>query len=522
MYCFFGKGKFAMSCLKNAAKIVVLLLLLSSVCVVVIYFTLLTPQKRAIKHLGFIHQSITEMHPAVLDASALDFQTWHKTAYESTKALLPSVHSVADERALLNYYFAGYKDSHLAGYLADSIYSLFERPTEQWAGWLMAATASGYEVIYSLGGDLYPEVGMQLISCDNQPIDELLQSRYAPYIDMRWSLLIARDQVVKALTQQREGYEVLARPYISQCAFKRTAGKEVYFPFAWQPLGETNKRHINSLNFKKYTFPSLTYKENNVAWINVSDFKLESASAYESHQQLLKDLNLLQGNETLVFDLRLNSGGNSGFGNEILTAVFGRSGMMYLETQLVEKFGASESFYRPSWSFYWSRDYAIKQLIASQGGNSSQVKWMSAINERLKKALENNEQRFSQQEALAGLMDGSEEAESEGWNYRGKVIVITDKRCVSSCLNFMDFLKQIPQIQHWGEPTNADTVYTEVVEMWHDYHKDAYSFMVPVKQWTNRPRKDNEPYSPDIVFNGNIYDDKAVERWVLKLSALEK
>jgi hypothetical protein len=46
--------------------------------------------------------------------------------------------------------------------------------------------------------------------------------------------------------------------------------------------------------------------------------------------------------------------------------------------------------------------------------------------------------------------------------------------------------------------------------------------MVPVKQWTNRPRKDNEPYSPDIVFNGNIYDDKAVEWWVLKLSGLEK
>ena len=87
---------------------------------------------------------------------------------------------------------------------------------------------------------------------------------------------------------------------------------------------------------------------------------------------------------------------------------------------------------------------------------------------------------------------------------------------MSSCLDFVDRLKQIPNVLHWGEPTSADTVYTEVTDMWHDYHKDAYRFMVPVKQWNHRARKDNEPYIPDSVFNGNIYDDAAVEQWVLE------
>jgi hypothetical protein len=497
-------------------KTVSAIMLLVLVSAVVVYVAFLTPQKRAAKHLDFVHQSITEMHPAVLDPSAAEFQAWYKTGYEKTKALLPLVHSAADEQTLLNYYLVGYKDSHLSGGIAYSRYSLLERTKEEWAGWLLKATTQGYEVAFSLGGGSYPEVGLQLINCDGQPIEELLQKRYSPYVDARWNLLIARDKVAKTLTQKAMGYDVLARPEITQCLFKNSMGEEKQFPFVWQKLDEKTKQHISALTYKTYTYPSLTRKSDGVAWVNVSDFNLKTPEAYKHHQQLLTDLASLQGNDALIFDLRLNGGGNSDFGDEILTAAFGKNGWMYLAVQLVEKFGASKSYYRPSWSFYWSRGYMIKQLKLSQGENSLEVKWLSAVNERMKKALENNEQQFSQQEALEGLVDNSVEFESANWSYSGKVIILTDKRCVSSCLDFVDRLKQIPNVLHWGEPTSADTVYTEIADMWHDYHKDAYSFMVPVKQWNHRPRKDNEPYIPDLMFNGNIYDDSAVEHWVLE------
>lgn len=502
--------------LKILMKTAIAIVALVSVSAVVVYFAFLTPQKRAAKHLDFVHQSVTEMHPAVLDLSAAEFQAWYKTGYEKTKALLPLVHSTADERALLNYYLVGYKDSHLSGGIAYSRYIWLEQPKEEWAGWLLKATIQGYEVAYSLSGGSYPEVGLQLLSCDNQPINELLQNRYAPYTDARWNLLVARDRVAKTLTQKSMGYDVLERPEITQCLFKSLTGVEKQFPFVWQKLDQTSKQQINALTYKAYTYPSLKRMGKAGVWINASDFRLETPEAYRHHQQLLIDLAALHGNETLVFDMRLNGGGNSGFGDEILIAAFGKSGAIYLEMQLGEKFGNSESYYRPSWSFYWSRDYMIKQLKQSQGESSSQVKWLSVINERMKKALENNEQQFSQQEAMAGNTTDLATTEEGGWNYSGKVIILTDKRCVSSCLDFVDRLKQIPNVLHWGEPTNADTVYTEVASMWHDYYKDAYSFIVPVKQWTRRPRKDNEPYIPDSVFNGNIYDDAAVEQWVLE------
>lgn len=497
-----------------AAKSLLSLVVVIVVVAAVVNFFVLTPQKRAEKHLNFVHQSITEMHPAVLDATATEFQAWHTTGYEKSKSLLPQVHTLADEQALLNFYLVGYKDSHLSGSIAYSPYGIFEQISKQWAGWLLKATATGYEVVYSVEGDDFPAVGAQLISCNNQPIDELLQSRYAPFLDKRWNVLIARDQAAKALTQIRSHYEILDRPIISQCLYKDAKGIEKSLTVRWQELNKKDRRHISALSNKDYSYPSLTRKNNNLLWINVSDFKLESPAAYEHHQKLLKELVALQGDETLVFDLRMNSGGNSGFGNEILEAAFGKTGFAFLAMQHAEKSGHKDALYRSSWPLYWSRDYQLGKLRETQGNSSTQVQWLTAINERLKKALANNEPSFSQNEALAGLSKEGLSAVEGIWNFRGKVIVITSMHCVSSCLNFLDLLKQIPQVQHWGEPTNADTVYTEVAEMRHDYYKEAYSFRVPVKQWTKRLRKNNEPYTPDILFNGNIYNDKSVEKWV--------
>lgn len=502
--------------LKMIIKASVLLVLLAIACAAFIYFCFLTPQKRAAKHLEFVHKSIVEMHPAVLDPTATEFQNWYQTGYEKTKALLPLVNSVADERALLNYYFAGYKESHLGGNVAYSRYEFLDHKKEQWLGWILKATANGYQVSYSLEGDRYPSMGMQIVSCDNQPIDEFLQKFYAPYFDLRWNIYSARDRAANALTVNDDYSVVLQRPHINQCIFKYANGEENIFPFVWLDLTAEEKQKINRLNYHPYIFPAVTQKTEDVLWINASDFQLNSPEAFQHHQKMLSDLKTLKGNETLVFDLRSNGGGNSDFGNQILSAAFGEQDWGYLEVQIAEKFGDSDSFYRPSWSFYWSRDYMIKKIKKSQGDDSTQAKWLSVINERTKKALENNEQSFSQKEALGDLMDSPEVSKNIDWAFRGTVIVLTDRNCVSACLDFMDRLKQIPGVHHWGEPTNADTVYTEVATMWHDYYKEAYSFLVPVKQWTKRPRKDNEPYVPDIIFDGNIYDDQSVEAWVLE------
>lgn len=502
--------------LKVMLKVLFSLCLLAVVCALIAYVAFVSPKERAAAHLEFVHKSVGQMHPAAVDPDAKKFQDWYKAGYEQTKALLPLVHSVADERALLNFYFAGYEESHLGGNFAYSSYNFLDNREEYWAGWVLKATTEGYKVAYSLGGHAYPTVGMQIVSCDNQPIDVFLQKYYAPYLDKRWNIYAARDKAASALSLRADYYPILQRPFISACTFKNEAGEEKIFPFAWIDMTAEVKQTINQLHFHAYIFPAVIQKSESIFWINTSDFQLNSPEAFQHHQQMLSQLKTLKGKETLIFDLRFNGGGNSDFGNEILSAAFGEAGFAYLEARMAEKLGETDALYRPSWPFYWSRDYMISKLKKSQGESSSEVKWLSAINARMKKALDNHEKTFSQSEALSESKQEKVLPQDRSWQFQGNVIVLTDRSCVSSCLDFMDILKQIPRIQHWGEPTNADTVYTEVADMWHDYYKEAYRFIVPVKRWSKRLRKDNEPYIPDLLFEGNIYDDQAVEHWVLE------
>jgi len=511
------KEMIRMPLLIKTLKVLVAIFVAIALCLALIYMLWLSPQKRAEKHLAFVHKSIGEMHPAVVDPNATEFQAWYQTGFESAKALLPLVKSVNDERALLNFYLAGYKESHLAGGFAYSAFKVLDTENDKWAGWVLQATSKGYRVSYSLDGDQYPKKGMEIISCDNQPIEALLQKFYAPYFDVRWNIYRARDIAAQALTLNLEYLPVLNRPVFEVCLFKNAAGQEQGFSLTWQPLSPDAKKIINQDHHYPYALPRVEQKENDVLWIHAQDFKLQSSDAFKAHQSMLEQLKLNKGEGPVVFDLRGNQGGNSDFGNEILSALFGEDGIRYLATSIVEKYGQSMAYYRPSWSFYWSRDYMIKQLIKAQGENSSNVQWLSAVNARMKKALDNHEKTFAQNEAdiSSEEVNKSEDSVAAVWATSRKVFVITDRHCVSSCLDFMDLLKQIPGMRHWGEPTNADTVYTEVADMWHEYHKEAYSFIVPVKQWSARPRKDNEPYIPDVIFEGNIFDDTAVEEQVL-------
>lgn len=76
-------------------------------------------------------------------------------------------------------------------------------------------------------------------------------------------------------------------------------------------------------------------------------------------------------------------------------------------------------------------------------------------------------------------------------------------------------VKLVPNALHLGEATNADTAYTQIAYMQSQYLKETYNFMVPVKQWNKRLRDDNQPYIPDVIYAGDINNDRALKQWVL-------
>lgn len=192
-----------MSILRSSSKVAAGIFIVLIISAVIVYYGYLSPQQRAERHLDFVHQSINEMHPAILEPDATEFLDWHKNGYQKAKELLPQVRTEADEAALLRFYMAGYQDAHLNGNFDKRPFSKIDARKDMWAGWLLKATNTGYEVAYRKESDAYPPARAKLISCDEQPIDKLLHTHYAPYLDIRWHILSARDTAAKALTQDR-------------------------------------------------------------------------------------------------------------------------------------------------------------------------------------------------------------------------------------------------------------------------------------------------------------------------------
>ena len=478
------------------------------------YFNYLSPQDLAARHLVAVHEAVTEMHPAILNKNAKAFHAWYAIAYEKSKALLPKVHSVADENALLNFYFAGYEDAHLSGGISQSPFVWMDFENARWAGWLTRATLNGFQVVMSLGGEEYPPVGAYLISCNQQPIDSFLKNNIAPFIDKRWQLLAAKDKSVKLLSLDTSYEHLLVRPTVSSCDFETHDGDIKSFKFQWNLFSAENEKEFKKIYNPSYKYPSVHEFAPKSYWVNVSDFQLNSAEAYQHHQQLLSDLQTLTDVDLIVFDTRMNKGGNSLFGDEILKSFFGDKKLDYLQQQLAEKAPVGEAVFRASWKFYWSYDFMYKQHQLRQGNDSTGLILYEKILSRLNQALKDNQQTFLQSELVFGNSELLTES-SPQWQQKEKVVLLTSRNCFSSCLNFVDTLKQVPNLIHLGEPTNGDTIYTQVAQSASSYLHEDYLFSVPIKAYTKRLRDDNQAYIPDVIYTGNTYTD-SLEGWVLE------
>lgn len=503
-----------MSMLKRSSKVAAGIFIVLLVSAITVYCNYLSPQQRAERHLDFVHQSIHEMHPAILEPDATAFLSWHEYGYQKVRELLPQVHTEADEAALLRFYMAGYQDSHLNGNLDKRPFSKLNAKEELWTGWLLKATNTGYEVIYRKEGDTYPPERAKLISCDGQAIDELLHKHYAPYFDIRWQTLKARDHAAKAFTQDGSFSSILNRPGFQTCNFLVDNIAKTY-PLAWVPISKEEADAIAIKSNTQYTLPSISDLAPGKLWIRASDFALHTPEAARSQQELLDDLALIKEVSLIVLDTRGNAGGSSTHGFNIFNTIINKDEKVatYLANQYQYKNQGATALFRASWQLYWSYDYMLKNLIANQGKEFSDVQYLEKFQVRLKQALDAGEQTLYQSETPNE--SNAIPSPNDKWESTIKLVLITDKTCVSACLDFVDMVKLVPNLLHLGEPTNADTAYTQIADMQSKYLEETYNFMVPVKKWNKRLREDNKPYIPDVAYEGDMNDEVALQQWVL-------
>lgn len=495
--------------------IAVVLLVITVAIAITSYVGFLSPTERTKRHLEFVHKSIDEMHPAILESDAEVFLGWHREGYEKAKSLLSKVRTNADEAALLRFYLAGYQDPHLSGYLDNHPFSKIDAGENLWTGWLLKATSTGYKIIYRKDHEAYPPQYATLVSCNGVPIDDFLQQYYAPYFDRRWHILKARDLAAKALSQNVELTSVLDRPQLKTCTFQIN-NLTRSFPIHWSRISEEEDSVIRSHSHYRYHPPSLSQPNSNTLWIHATDFSLFTPEAAESQRQLLQTIQTLsRENIIVILDTRGNNGGNSLNGWNIINAVFrhDKQAAQYIINKYKRESQGAQAIYRASWPLYWSREFSFKKIVASEGLESEHARHIGHFLARLERALQTGVTTLYQNENPSE--HDEENSAEQDWRPLIKLAVITDKHCVSSCLDFVELTRLLPNTLHLGEPTNADTVYTEIAYMQSGYLKETFNFIVPVKKWNKRLRKDNQPYVPDVIYEGDINNDPAFQSWVL-------
>lgn len=254
--------------------------------------------------------------------------------------------------------------------------------------------------------------------------------------------------------------------------------------------------------------PSIHEIVHGVHWAKIPHFEPaeNQIAEFKSIISLLPTLR----DQTIIFDLRGNGGGNSSWGDQILGALFG--------TQYVDhKIRAVKSHQYVEWRASKGNVAYIQSLIPAitkEFGEQHEVTdWIKKVYQGLHHALLMQEHYYVEPSETAT----PNPVEATQSLFRGTIIAIIDKGCGSACLDFIDGLKEVNADTIFiGETTAADSVYMELRTVSLPSGKGSMGF--PIKVYRNRPRGHNAPHVPTIEYN-DLKNDQNLRTFALEMLA---
>lgn len=221
----------------------------------------------------------------------------------------------------------------------------------------------------------------------------------------------------------------------------------------------------------------------NRAWIRISSFVEQASPIAALTTQIEAEADTLRTLDTIVFDLRGNSGGNSAFGTRIVRALW---------TQDVYNDWVPSSAAGVDWRASAANAehvHGIAQQNADRGREASAAAWRR-VAESIDAAVAAGED-YARQDFSA-----RETTRTAPIPVTAQIIVITDRRCASACLDFMDKVRAMPNVIHVGAETSSDTQYIDV--RFAALPSRTGALIIPLKVYRDRLRPPGGTYVPDI------------------------
>jgi hypothetical protein len=224
----------------------------------------------------------------------------------------------------------------------------------------------------------------------------------------------------------------------------------------------------------------MNHVNDQIAWVALPTFDLNHDQQKE-FQKILKKIPELRKKNILVFDLRGNQGGNSDYGIQVINALFEKR---YAQ----QKRNEARQYTFVDWRVSQDNLSHINSLYERY-----QSLWIKHVAEGLKQSLDQNKRYYRELPSTESVADQTELSHP----VTAQIVVMIDSGNVSVALDFIDELKMMgPTITLIGQKTKADRLYMDVRTV--KLPSGLGTFSLPIKVYRNRPRRDNEPYRPDI------------------------
>lgn len=436
------------------------------------------------RDLTAIHDTLRDNHPGAVDPNNPSYREWLDQGLVAARSEAATASTFSGYRRAVLRYVNGFHDGHSY---------VFGWPTTSalwWSGVVVGMDAQGAVRVTSAADDVTLPPGSILLACDGQPVAAMMAARIEPYY-YNADLPHSRASLAPRLMQAQLD-DLTDKP--RNCDFE-IGGSAVTTSLAWRPVS----RQVLDAMGPGGAPPTFGLKKIGEVWfVSLPTFNVSNEQAAPLRaliDQIRTDaVELRQGR--VIFDMRGNGGGNSGWGNMVAAAL-------------------------------WGDDWVTQ--VAAGFDNSFDAR-VSPANIRHVRAAAAQHRRDGMNFGWDGMADQMEQALAEGRDYvritsapstpsaalanpvEGQVYLLTDGACASACLNFADLVLRLPGVTHIGLPTGADTIYIDNLDapLPSGLGSLSYSF----KAYRARVRGNNQFYSPAVPWPGGAMTDEALADWV--------
>lgn len=436
------------------------------------------------------YRLLLDNHPGALPAAHdAGFRDALKSAYATARGRTPEVAGYPGYASTLAEFANAFHDRHIRS-----------RPTllparPLWTGLIVGRRGAHWRVVDTEPGLQDTLLGAQLVSCDDRPVEEIAQSSLGGF-RADWNIEAQRIRAAPWFLVD-EGNPFAKRP--ETCVFEQD-GVRTEHVLDWRPIRRDELMPRLGMAIGGGAAGFGVRRSGKGYWIALQRLN-DNAMAVVNDVRAQSEA--MRRAPFVVLDLRGNGGGSSLFGREIANALMGRE---HVAAILGEVDDPCASVWRTSDLNIATLEEYSRTLGATRGPEVKQL-----LDRLLAQARDARDAGQAYSGPTICPRSASRAADVPPSLMRGRMAILTDLSCFSSCLAVVDDFRKLGALQ-LGQATDAATRYTEVRDVAMPSGLSTFSTLQAMAP--SEPPSIG-PFVPDRVYPGDIADTAALEAWVL-------